>query len=257
MDRQKATVTAQATPLFFRQKRIGALARNIAKLAQTAPQVFRASAEGFHLIVTTPQEASESLNALLKTWRQAGVLSRWRGEQLDVLDPETFAPLFPLEREGRVLLGLMMTGAILNGVVFKSGAPHLWIAQRAANKSIAPLQWDCLANGAVGAGEMPAVALAREAWEEAGVPAELAAHAIPAAQFTIEHREGEHVFYERAHCFDLVLPDTFSPANNDGEVERFECVSRGALLSVLRQGNFTQDAKLAIESWLTRHPLTT
>jgi 8-oxo-dGTP pyrophosphatase MutT (NUDIX family) len=245
-------VTSHATPLYFRQSRIGALAPIVAKLAQTAPQVCRASPEGFHLFATTPREASERLNALLKTWHQAGVFSRWRGEQLDVLDPETFAPLFPLEREGRVLLGLMMTGAILNGVVFKSGAPHLWIAQRAANKSIAPLQWDCLANGAVGWGESPAVALAREAWEEAGVPPELAARAHPAAQFTIEHQEGEHVFYERAHCFDLVLPDTFSPTNNDGEVERFACVSRSDLEVMLLENKFTHDATLATKNWLLR-----
>jgi 8-oxo-dGTP pyrophosphatase MutT (NUDIX family) len=241
-------------PLIFRDKRIGNLGRSASELARFAPQVLREESGVFHLTATTADEASEHLNALLKTWHQAGVFSRWRGEQLDVLDPETFAPLFPLEREGRVLLGMMMTGAILNGVVLKNGAPYLWIAQRAANKSIAPLQWDCLANGAVGSGETPAVALAREAWEEAGVPAELAARANPAAQFTIEHQEGEYVFYERAHCFDLVLPNTFLPANNDGEVERFDCVSRSVLEVMLREQKFTHDATLAIKTWLLRQP---
>jgi 8-oxo-dGTP pyrophosphatase MutT (NUDIX family) len=241
-------------PLFFCNKRIGNLGRSASELARFAPQVFREESGVFHLTATTADEASAHLNALLKTWHQAGVFSRWRGEQLDVLDPETFASLFPLEREGRVLLGLMMTGAILNGVVFKNGVAHLWIAQRAANKSIAPLQWDCLANGAVGSGESPAVALAREAWEEAGVPAELAAHANSAAQFTIEHQEGEHVFYQRAHCFDLVLPNTFLPTNNDGEVERFDCVSRSVLEVMLRENKFTHDATLAIKNWLLRQP---
>lgn len=238
--------------LIFRNKQIGNLSRFASELASFAPQVLREEPGAFHLTATTAAEASARLNALLKTWHESGTLSRWRGEQLDVLDPETFAPLFPLEREGRVILGLMMTGAMLNGVVFKSGAAHLWIAQRAANKSIAPLQWDCLANGAVGSGEAPAVALAREAWEEAGVPSELAARAIPVAQFTIEHQEGEHVFYERAHCFDLVLPDTFSPVNNDGEVECFDCVSRSVLEVMLRENKFTHDATLATKNWLLR-----
>jgi 8-oxo-dGTP pyrophosphatase MutT (NUDIX family) len=241
------------TSLFFRGLRIGALALNIAKLAQTAPQVFHAASDGFHLIATEPAKASAILNALLKTWHDCGTLSRWRDEQLDVLDPITLAPLFPLEREGRVVLGLTMTGAMVNGVTARDGANHLWIAQRAATKSIAPLQWDCLANGAVGAGETPTAALVREAWEEAGISSELMARALPAAQFTIEHREDEHVFYERAHCFDVVLPETFSPVNNDGEVERFACVSRSALAAMLQQRKFTYDATVAIKNWLERN----
>ncbi len=239
-------------PLFFQEKRIGILGPSSSKNARFAPQVFRETSDGFHLVATTAHDASESLNGVLRAWHAAGVFSRWRGEQLDVLDPETYAPLFPLEREGRVLLGLVMTGAILNGILLKNGLPHLWIAQRAANKSIAPLQWDCLANGAVGAGETAAAALGREAWEEAGVPEALAAMAQPAAQFTIEHTDGEYVFYERAHCFDLVLPITFSPQNNDGEVERFECVSPAALRAMLNEKKFTHDATLAIEDWLAR-----
>jgi 8-oxo-dGTP pyrophosphatase MutT (NUDIX family) len=78
-----------------------------------------------------------------------------------------------------------MKGVILNGVVMLDGDIHLWIAQRAASKSIAPLQWDCLANGAVGAGESLALALVREAWEEAGVPTNLASGARPATQLVI------------------------------------------------------------------------
>jgi 8-oxo-dGTP pyrophosphatase MutT (NUDIX family) len=240
------------SPLYFRNKLIGKLSESASKLARFAPQVFREELDGFHILTHNATEASSRLNAALKSWHETGALSRWRGEQLDVLDPETFSPLFPLEREGRVLLGLTMTGAILNGSVLKNGVPHLWIAQRAASKSIAPLQWDCLANGAVGAGEAPKTALAREAWEEAGVPTALSANADLVQQLSIEHQEGEHVFYERALCFDLVLPAEFTPVNNDGEVERFICVPRTVLDAMLLEKQFTWDATLAIEDWLLR-----
>ena len=224
-------------------------------MARFAPQVFHENDAGFHLVARTGEAARSALNALLKSWHEAGVFSRWRGEELDVLDPETFAPLFPLEREGRVLLGLTMTGALLNGAVIGDGALHLWIAQRAKNKSIAPLQWDCLANGAVGTGETAREALAREAWEEAGVPENLLEHAVSAAQFTITHHDGEYVFYERAHCFDVTLPASFAPFNHDGEVERFELATISRLHAMLEEGAFTLDASLAIKNWLGRNEM--
>jgi hypothetical protein len=56
----------RVTPLYFRDLRIGVHAPNIAKLAKTAPQVFREMRERLQLVAQSGEAASVELNALLK-----------------------------------------------------------------------------------------------------------------------------------------------------------------------------------------------
>ena len=71
----------------------------------------------------------------------------------------------------------------------------------------------------------------KEAWEEAGIPAELAQKATAGAGRSSVLREvPEGVQSEIISIYDLELPADFQPHNQDGEVSEFQ------LLAVRRGG---------------------
>ncbi len=246
-------IPVTSVPLTYKRQRIGYLSREIANRCQSAPQVFRCAPDVVELTRGQQQDVEHRVAELLKSWHAQGVFKRWRGERIDALHPATGAPLFALEREGRVVLGLTMAGVHLNAFTRKAGALHLWVAQRALTKSVHPGMWDNAADGGVGAGESAAYALEREADEEAGIPAHLTQGAIAYGALRITHHDADFYFYERACIFDLELPSDFTPKNNDGEVAQFACLDVLTLKHWLAQEKFTVDAALTILDWLHRH----
>ena len=47
-----------------------------------------------------------------------------------------------------------------------------------------------------------------------------------------------------------MVPDALTPQNQDGEVERFDCITAGELHDRLRADAFTLEAALILTSWL-------
>ena len=79
-----------------------------------------------------------------------------------------------------------------------------------------------MVGGGLAAGMTVAETVVKEAMEEANVPESLAATAIPAGSVSFFHRSGRGLFPNTEFVFDLELPESFQPGNNDGEVSGFE-----------------------------------
>ena len=79
-----------------------------------------------------------------------------------------------------------------------------------------------MVGGGLAAGMTVAETVVKEAMEEANVPEALAATAIPAGSVSFFHRSGRGLFPNTEFVFDLELPESFQPGNNDGEVSGFE-----------------------------------
>ena len=90
------------------------------------------------------------------------MITGWRDEALSVGNP----PLAIIERAACRPLGITTEAVHLNAYV---DTDTLLVARRAAHKQIDPGLWDNLVGGMVPAGESLQHALAREAWEEAGL----------------------------------------------------------------------------------------
>jgi 8-oxo-dGTP pyrophosphatase MutT (NUDIX family) len=58
----------------------------------------------------------------------------------------------------------------------------------------------------------------KECWEEAGVPAELAAAAVPVGFVSYVSMSEEGLKPDVLFCYDLQLPQDFVPQPQDGEV---------------------------------------
>lgn len=200
------------------------------------------------------QAALAPLNAAL---REQGFVRGWRDEAFALLDPDDGTRLGALERAACRFWGLLTRGAHANGYVASAdGRPtHLWIARRALTKATDPGLLDNLVGGGVPDGQSPADALLREGWEEAGLGPEALAAARPAGVLRLHRDIPEGLQLEDLHAFDLRLPAGTVPANQDGEVEAFNCLPVGEALALAQGPAMTVDAALVTLDFGCRHGL--
>ena len=172
---------------------------------------------------------------------------RWRNEAFDVRAEPNGPVLAQLDRGALPLFGMRAAGVHLNGLVRRADGPWLWVARRAANKQLDPGKLDHLVAGGVPAGLTPLQTLAKEADEEAAIPATLitAARQVATLDYAMDRPEG--LRRDRLHCYDLLLPESFVPHPRDGEVEAFELWPLSAVLDQVRQtDNFKFNVNLVL-----------
>jgi 8-oxo-dGTP pyrophosphatase MutT (NUDIX family) len=124
----------------------------------------------------------------------------------------------------------------------------MWLARRSATKPIDPGMLDNLVGGGMTAGLTREQVLAKEAWEEAGIPAELARRATPATTLQVLREVPEGVQSEAVHVYDLELPADFTPRNQDGEVAEFLLVP----LHAIPEQGLTFEAALVARDYVAR-----
>jgi hypothetical protein len=109
----------------------------------------------------------------------------------------------------------------------------------------------------IAAGATVAETVAKEAWEEAGLPAALERTARPAGTLEIRRAQPDGLQLETIFVHDLDLPDDTLPVNRDGEVAEFRLVTpeQAARLLANESGPdvVTADASLVVVDWLMRH----
>lgn len=147
---------------------------------------------------------------------------RWRREAFDIRAEPDGPVLARLDRGALPSFGVLAMGVHLNGLVRRTDGLHVWIARRAANKLLDPSKLDHVVAGGVPAGLTPAETLVKEAEEEAAIPASLANQAVQVATITYAMERPEGLRRDLLYCYDLELPEDFSPRAADGEVEAFE-----------------------------------
>lgn len=199
--------------------------------------------------VLRADDASAALNALAHALRAAGRCGPWRDEQLAVCDAAG-ARVATIERGAVRVLGIATTAVHLVGTTVDG---RMWVQQRAFDKASDPGLWDTLMGGMVSAADTLEQALARETWEEAGLHvAALAGLAHGGhVDFDQPSAEGGGAGYmrERIDWFCATVPDGMAPANQDGEVARFERLTLAQVQDRLAEGSFTREAALVLAQY--------
>jgi 8-oxo-dGTP pyrophosphatase MutT (NUDIX family) len=191
---------------------------------------------------------SRQLRRAARALLQGGFVSAWRGEDLDVRPAPGAAPLGCIDRCAVRVLGITTYSVHLNGYTADG---RLVVGRRAAHKRVDPGLWDNLAGGMIAAGEPVHSALAREAFEEAGVRIE----ALPVhqgAHIAVRRPIPEGTLSEIVHVFDVDLPPGTHVANQDGEVECFETRPVADVLAAIARDEFTIESSLATLDSLQR-----
>jgi 8-oxo-dGTP pyrophosphatase MutT (NUDIX family) len=131
----------------------------------------------------------------------------------------------------------------------------LWIARRSYSKAVDPGLLDNLIGGGVPHGQTPAECVVREGWEEAGLQAEQMAGLQAGRVFRVARDIPEGFQLEHVSVFDLALPASLQPQNQDGEVHSVTLMPVSQALAHAAAGDLTVDASLVTLDFALRHQL--
>jgi 8-oxo-dGTP pyrophosphatase MutT (NUDIX family) len=194
--------------------------------------------------VESAERSAQLQNALLVA-RNQNLLTGWRNERFSFWHsecnlPDLHHPAFlNVERSGFRWLGMLSHAVHVNGFLSDG---RLWCGRRALNKATDPGMLDNVTAGGLPSGETSQTCLQRELAEEAGL-FNLEGHALQEAGSVRTSRlEPQGWHDESMLVFNLTLADSFKPANQDGEVDEFMCLSAKQALERMLAGEFTVDA---------------
>ena len=212
------------------------------------------SSDGIFLNADGWTDMGGRLQHLARTWNKAGLLHGWRNECFDLTDGGG-NPLFTLERAASRPFGLLSRAVHLNGLTESDGRWHFWIGRRSPHKAVDPDKLDNTAAGGVSSGELPSETVCRESSEEAGLDKTLFPFIRPVSRLHSLRPVNRGVHNEILYVFDAVLPETFRPENQDGEVACFEKMDIGGLLDAMLSGRMIHDAQLVTLDAFDRYGL--
>jgi 8-oxo-dGTP pyrophosphatase MutT (NUDIX family) len=247
--RAQPTLPPDLVTLCVAGKRVGRAAPDVARfLAQQPGFAWR---DGELLLIDCGSDAgarSATLARAAVALRDAGLLTGWRDELLDVRTAPDAEPLAVIERSACRPLGIRTTAVHLNGYAADG---TVLVARRAAHKQIDPGMWDNLVGGMVPAGETLEHALAREAWEEAGIGIDRI-ELQRGRSFHIERPVPEGLQSETIHVFDAALAADIIPQNQDGEADAIERRAIDHVVAAIERDEFTLESALVMLESLTR-----
>jgi 8-oxo-dGTP pyrophosphatase MutT (NUDIX family) len=243
-------------PWIVAGQRVGWLSRERASLLARWPQWFDVSAQRVDLREALGNEAARTaaLAEVIARLAEDGQVRGWRDERFAVNTGWGTPTLALIERAAARFFGIRTYAAHMNGLIAGAddAGPALWLARRAETKPIDPGMWDNLVAGGIAHGFDARGALEKECWEEAGIGADLAAQLVPCGTLDVLREVPEGIQCETLFAFDLTLPDSFVPANQDGEVAGHLRASRDAALDIMADFAMTVDATLVTLDALAR-----
>jgi 8-oxo-dGTP pyrophosphatase MutT (NUDIX family) len=245
-------------PFIIGGQRVGWVRRDVAGRLADFPEVFKVSdaAVILHPALGTAEDRDRAVDRVCEGLRRDWGIPRLRGERYRVVGHFGARPLMSIDRGVVSLFGIRAFGIHVNGLVRRSDGLHLWIGRRAADKSVAPNKLDNMVAGGQPAGLSLKQNLLKEAAEEADIPAALAATARPVGAVTYCLEDEWGLKPDVMFCYDLEVPESFTPRNTDGELSGFELMPVSEVAARVRDSDdFKFNVNLVITDFLIRHGL--
>jgi 8-oxo-dGTP pyrophosphatase MutT (NUDIX family) len=227
---------------------IGSIDSTLALQLAAAGYPLRDDSDVWTIELPSRDAISRSLAGMAEWLHANGHMTGWRDELLAVTDANDEL-IGLIERSAVRPLGIATQAVHL---VATDEGGGVWVQQRAKNKAVDPGLWDTTMGGLVSARESISQTLARETWEEAGLQVDELLGMAPFGRFTVRRPVPDGYMVEHIHMFEARLPAAMQPVNQDGEVERFECLGRDALIERLHADAFTLEAAAILAAWLRR-----
>lgn len=235
---------------------LGWVRKDRARLLAAYPDVFAVGTRRIDLqsALYDYDTATSALDLVTEALRDEGVIVGWRGERYALAPQFGQTPLCSIERAACPFLGIRTWGFHLNGYVRKRGRIYLWIAERAHDKPTYPGQLDNTVAGGHPEGLSLWQNLVKECDEEASIPEALARQARPTGVLSYCHETGSGLKPDEMFCFDLEMPEDFTPTPNDGEVASFRLMPVEDVLEVVRDSSkFKYNCALVLIDFFIRH----
>ena len=182
------------------------------------------------------------------------VVTGWRGEPYPVGGDWGGPYAFEIERAAAPFFGCRAYGVHINGFVRGDDGLKLWVATRAADRPVCPGELDNMIAGGQPVGLGLKQNVIKEAGEEAGVPEDMAATAIPVGAITYVMENETGLKPDIMFCWDLELPEDFEPRNTDGEIAEFRLLPAEQVMEIVDTTfDFKCNCNLVIIDFCIRH----
>jgi len=246
----------QYRPFIADGRRIGWIHHSLAERLAEYADVFEITGAAVMLLPDGYGNRTGAMAEVVADLYGDGLIAGWRNEAFPVAQSFHSPPLFEIERAAVKAFGIRFYCVQLNGLVGAGADQHMWIARRALSKPIGPGKLDQIVGGGVPLGLSLAEALVKECAEEAGIAEGLARRAQPVGATTIFAEEANErgLWNETLFNYDLMLPESFKPANADGEVESFRMLPVAEVRRILETSDdFLYDVAPVVIDCLMRH----
>jgi len=211
------------------------------------PWIYQKSEHQSAKLIASEAFFIEKFPSFAELVRRVGLCGPWRNEVIPTLH-DSGQVWGRVERAMVRVLGLRTQAVHLVGLTPDG---RCWVQQRSLQKPNDPGLWDTLMGGTVSGYETLADTLERETCEEAGLRVSELQEVRHAGCFTARRTTpdggGYGLLVEETHCFVATIPYGLVPANQDGEVDHFECWSPEQVRQAVAQNRFTPEA-----AWVLR-----
>ncbi len=238
--------------------RVGWVRHGLADRLATFRDVFVVSTDAvaLHDALRDFEARSAAMDHVVRALEAQGVMRGRRDEFYAVAPSIDHAAVFRLERAAIPLFGVSACGVHMTGYVRRPDGLWIWVPRRARDKSTYPGMLDNTVAGGQPMGLGLRENLIKECREEAGIPAPLAQHAVETGclRYCLEAPEG--LKPDVQFCFDLELPEAFTPVNADGEMECFELWPAARVMAIVNDTrDFKDNCNLVLIDFFLRHGL--
>ena len=205
--------------------------------------------------LTDPAARTRAVEEALKRLEGGPHLMPWRDERYPVVTRWGAEPYFELERAAVPAFGVRAFGVHVNGYVRRAdGDIDMWIGRRSQDRAVCPGMLDNMVAGGQPVGLSLMDNVAKEAAEEASVPAHIAARAHPVGAISYVMESPQGLKPDTMFCFDMELPDDFAPVNADGEIDGFQRLPVREVARIVDEtSEFKFNCNLVVIDFLIRH----
>lgn len=241
-------------PFFVAGRQIGRVPAKYADALKGRPQLER-HGEGFVLVAGDSFQArSETLDVLVGDLIAAGLPLRRRKEKFSLVSTWGEEPLAALDRGAVTFFGIKAFGVHLNVFVRTPNGLDMWLGRRSRTKPVAPGQLDNLVAGGQPHGLSLIANVAKEADEEAGIPADLIQGVRPVGAVSYRMASEGGSRDDVLFLYDLEVDEAFKPVSHDDEHEAFLRLPIEQVTKLLQSPNeFKFNVTLVLVDFLVRH----
>lgn len=197
---------------------------------------------------------SAAMERVVRALEADGIVSGRRGENYPVTRSFAEPPFLQMERAGIPHFGVRAFGVHMSGYVRRRDGIHMWIGRRAEDKHTYPGMLDNTVAGGQPIGIGLLDNLIKECKEEANIPEALARRAVAVGCITYCAEAPDGLKPDVQYCYDLELPEEFTPRNTDGEIAEFYLWPITEVAEIVAETQeFKFNCNLVIIDFLVRH----
>lgn len=243
-------------PFVLGDRTVGWLRASFAHRLSARPDAFTVTdtSVAFTEAYADSDQRTHLIASLAENWVTEGLLPKLRQEIYPVRSGWAGSDYFRLDRGLVPFFGVRAYGVHLNGYVSRQDDIYLWIGKRSADRKVEPNKLDNIVAGGQPAKLGLLENLIKECEEEAGMSSELVRLAKPVGTVTYCFETASGLKPDTLFCYDLRVPEDFTPQNQDGEIADFRLMHIEDALKLIRDGDsFKFNVSLVILDFAIRH----